>query len=182
MTTHPSGRSRRLDRGPSAAHRINNRIRAPQIRVLLDDQQLGVMATSNALRLAHEHGLDLVEISPLAAPPVCRIVDYGRFKYDQAKQRPRPRGVETKEVAFRPKTDDHDLDFKIRHIRRFLEAGHRVRLVIAFRGRELAHPHMGKLVVDRVVERSADLARIEADARLEGRRMIALIAPKPRHG
>jgi len=182
MTTHPSGRSSRLDRGPSAAHRINHRIRAPQIRVLFDDQQLGVMTTPDALRLAHEHGLDLVEISPLAAPPVCRIVDYGRFKYDQAKQRPRPRVVEIKEMAFRPKTDDHDLDFKVRHIRRFLEEGHRVRLVIVFRGRELAHPHTGKLVVDRVVERSGDLAHIEADARLEGRRMIALIAPKRRHG
>jgi hypothetical protein len=81
-----------------------------------------------------------------------------------------------------PKTDDHDLNFKVRHIRRFLEAGHRVRLVIAFRGRELAHAHTGKLIVDRVVERSADLAHIEADGRLEGRRMIALIAPRPRRG
>jgi translation initiation factor IF-3 len=182
MTTHPSGPSRRLDRGPSAAHRINHRIRAPQIRVWLDDQQLGVMTTPDALRLAHEHGLDLVEITPLATPPVCRIVDYGRFKYDQAKQRSRPRVVDTKEMVFRPKTDDHDLAFKVRHIRRFLEEGHRVRLVIVFRGRELAHPHTGKLVIDRVIERSADLAHLEADARLEGRRMIALIAPKRRRG
>ena len=161
-------------------YRINHQIRAPEVRVLLDGQTLGVLPTREALRLAFEHGVDLVEISPRAAPPVCRLVEYGRLKYEESKQRPQPNGAELKEIVFRPKTDEHDLDFKVRHIRRFLEEGHRVRITIAFRGRELAHPHTGKLVADRVIQRSADLARVEDAARLEGRRMIAVLAPLPR--
>jgi translation initiation factor IF-3 len=158
-------------------HRINHQIRAPEVRVLLHDQALGVMPTPEALRLASEHGVDLVEISPRAAPPVCRLIEYGKLKYEESKQCPRPKLAELKEIVFRPKTDEHDLDFKVRHVRRFLEEGHRVRITIAFRGRELAHPHTGKLVADRVIQRSADLARVEGAARLEGRRMIAVLAP-----
>jgi translation initiation factor IF-3 len=166
-------------RGQRAAHRINHHIRAPAVRVLLDEQALGVMATCDALRLASEHGCDLVEIASDASPPVCRIVEYGRFKYDLAKQRARPWVAELKDIAFRPKTEEHDLEFKVRHVRRFLEEGHRVRITIAFRGRELAHPRTGTLIVDRVLARSADLAQVEAAARLEGRRMVLTIAPRP---
>ena len=141
------------------------------------------MPTHEALRLAEEKGLDLVEISPRAFPPVCRIMDYGKYKYEEAKKkqqaRKRASTVETKEIKFRPKTEGHDMDFKVKHIRRFLEGGNKVRLAVVFRGREITHPKTGMNVLNRVVELCADIATVEATPNMEGRRMIMVIAPKP---
>jgi translation initiation factor IF-3 len=170
-------------RRPEAGLRINQRIRVPEIRVILEEEQLGIMPTHEALRLAEERGLDLVEISPRSQPPVCRIMDYGKYKYDEAKKkqqaRKRASTVETKEIKFRPKTEEHDMDFKVKHVRRFLEGGNKVRLAVVFRGREITHPQTGMAVLNRVVERCADIASVEATPNMEGRRMIMVIAPKP---
>src|SRR5688572_27811234 len=177
----PGGRFDR--RRPEQGLRINHRIRVPEVRVIADEEQLGVMPTHEALRLAEEKGLDLVEISPRAFPPVCRIMDYGKYKYEEAKKkqqaRKRASTVETKEIKFRPKTEGHDMDFKVKHVRRFLEAGNKVRLAVVFRGREITHPQTGMNVLNRVVERCSDIATVEATPNMEGRRMIMVIAPKP---
>src|SRR5678815_4112781 len=181
MNGRPPGRFDR--RRPEQGLRINHRIRVPEIRVILEEEQLGIMPTHEALRLAEEKGLDLVEISPRAFPPVCRIMDYGKYKYEQAKQKQKARQhastVEIKEIKFRPKTEGHDMDFKVKHVRRFLEAGNKVRLAVVFRGREITHPQTGMAVLNRVVERCGDLATVEATPNMEGRRMIMVIAPRP---
>ncbi len=171
-------------RRPDQGLRINNRIRVPEVRVIVDEgDQLGVMATHEALRLAEEKGLDLVEISPRAFPPVCRIMDYGKYKYEEAKKKQQARKkastVEIKEIKFRPKTEGHDLAFKVKHIRRFVEAGNKVRLVVVFRGREITHPQTGQSMLNRAIEMVSDIASVEANANMEGRRMLMVIAPKP---
>jgi len=177
----PGGRFDR--RRPEQGLRINHRIRVPEVRVISDEDQLGVMPTHEALRLAEEKGLDLVEISPRAFPPVCRIMDYGKYKYEEAKKkqqaRKRASTVETKEIKFRPKTEEHDMAFKVKHVRRFLEEGNKVRLAVVFRGREITHPQTGMAVLNRVVEMCNDIAAVEATPNMEGRRMIMVIAPKP---
>jgi translation initiation factor IF-3 len=181
MNGRPPGRFDR--RRPEQGLRINHRIRVPEIRVILDEEQLGIMPTHEALRLAEEKGLDLVEISPRAFPPVCRIMDYGKYKYEEAKKKQQAKKkastTETKEIKFRPKTEEHDMDFKVKHVRRFLEGGNKVRLAVVFRGREITHPQTGKNVLDRVVERCGDLAVVETHPNMEGRRMILVMAPKP---
>lgn len=181
MNDRPNGRFDR--RRPDKGHRINHRIRAPEVRVIYEGDQLGVMPTHQALRLAEDKGYDLVEISPQAAPPVCRIMDYGKFKFEEAKKKQQQKksatAFEIKEIKFRPKTDDHDMDFKVKHVRRFLEEGNKVRLAVVFRGREIVHPQTGKAVLDRVVARCDDIASVEMRPNLEGKRMSMLIAPKP---
>src|SRR4029077_16940422 len=181
MNGRPPGRFDR--RRPEQGLRINHRIRVPEIRVILEEDQLGIMPTHEALRLAEEKGLDLVEISPRAFPPVCRIMDYGKYKYEEAKKkqqaRKRASTVETKEIKFRPKTEEHDMAFKVKHVRRFLESGNKVRLAVVFRGREITHPQTGIAVLHRVVEMCSDIAAVEATPNMEGRRMIMVIAPKP---
>ena len=177
----PGGRFDR--RRPEQGLRINHRIRVPEVRVIAEEEQLGVMPTHEALRLAEEKGLDLVEISPRAFPPVCRIMDYGKYKYEEAKKkqqaRKRASTVETKEIKFRPKTEEHDMAFKVKHVRRFVEGGNKVRLAVVFRGREITHPQTGMNVLNRVVEMCNDIAVVEATPNMEGRRMIMVIAPKP---
>jgi translation initiation factor IF-3 len=147
-----------------------------------DGSQLGIMSPQEAMAIAEEKNLDLVEISPRSRPPVCRIMDYGRFKYSESKKKKEARKhastVEVKEVKFRPKTDEHDKDFKIRHVRRFLEEGNKVRLVIVFRGREVTHPETGKAVLDLVVQATSDLGQVEAPPNMEGRRMMMIVAPR----
>lgn len=181
MNGRPHGRFDR--RRPEAGLRINHRIRVPEIRVIFEEEQLGVMPTHEALRLAEEKGLDLVEISPRAFPPVCRIMDYGKYKYEEAKKkqqaRKRASTTETKEIKFRPKTEEHDMAFKVKHVRRFLEGGNKVRLAVVFRGREITHPQTGMNVLNRVVELCSDIASVELTPNMEGRRMIMVIAPKP---
>ena len=182
MNARPSfGRFDR--RRPDKGHRINHRIRVPEVRVIYEGDQLGVMQTYEAIRAAEEKGLDLVEISPTAQPPVCRIMDYGKFKYEEAKKKQQQKKstttFETKEIKFRPKTEEHDLDFKVKHIRRFLEEGNKVRLAVVFRGREMAHPQTGRTMLNRAVDRCNDISTVEHTPNLDGRRMIMLIAPKP---
>lgn len=181
MNVRPGGRFDR--RRPEQGLRINHRIRVPEVRVIADEEQLGVMPTHEALRLAEERGLDLVEISPRAFPPVCRIMDYGKYKYEEAKKkqqaRKRASTVETKEIKFRPKTEEHDMAFKVKHVRRFVEGGNKVRLAVVFRGREITHPQTGMAVLNKVVELCNDIATVETTPNMEGRRMIMVIAPKP---
>jgi translation initiation factor IF-3 len=155
----------------------------PQVRVIgADGQQLGVLDTSEALRMAEEGGLDLVEVSPKAMPPVCKIMDYGKFKYEDSKKKKEAKKhkstVTLKEIKFRPKTDDHDLDFKVKHIRRFLLEGNKAKLVVIFRGREIVHPETGQAMLKRVVEATQDIAMVEQAPMMEGRRMLMIIAPR----
>jgi translation initiation factor IF-3 len=143
--------------------------------------QLGVMDTRDALRKAEEEGLDLVEVSPGAEPPVCRIMDYGKYKYQQAKRASEAKKkqvkVEIKEVKMRPKTDEHDFNFKIKHARRFLEEGNKVKLTIMFRGRENAHPEQGMMQLEKAVEALKDVGQVEAQPSKMGRFMTMMIGP-----
>jgi translation initiation factor IF-3 len=162
---------------------VNRRIRVPQVRVIgADGGQLGVLDTSEALRIAEEGGLDLVEVSPKAMPPVCKIMDYGKFKYEDSKKRKDAKKhqstVTYKEIKFRPKTDAHDLDFKVKHIRRFLSEGNKARLVVIFRGREIVHPETGQAMLKKVVELTSDIAMVEQPPMMEGRRMLMIISPR----
>src|SRR5690349_5927422 len=159
------------------------RIRVPEVRVIgPDNTQLGIMQTHAAMKIAEDAGLDLVEVSPKAVPPVCKVMDYGKFKYEQSKQQAKARKhastIILKEVKFRPKTDDHDFDFKVRHIRRFLGEGNKAKLVIVFRGREIVHPETGQAMLKAVVEACNDIGVIEQNPMMEGRRMLMVIGPK----
>ena len=140
------------------------------------------MATYEALKMAEEQGLELVEVNPRAAPPVCRIMDFGKFKYETSKKEKASRKhqstVVVKEVKFRPKTDVHDLDFKVKHIRRFLAEGNKCRLVIVFRGREIVHPETGQAMLDTVIKALGDSAMVEQKATMEGRRMVLTLGPR----
>jgi len=148
-----------------------------------DGQQVGIKPLPEALQMARELDLDLVEVAPLANPPVCRIMDYGKYKYEEAKKkqqaRKRASTVETKEIKFRPKTEEHDMAFKVKHVRRFLEGGNKVRLAVVFRGREITHPQTGMNVLNRVVDMCNDIATVEVTPNMEGRRMIMVITPRP---
>ena len=143
---------------------------------------MGVMTVEQALLVADADGFDLVEVSPKAFPPVCRIMDYGKFKYELAKKdrsaRRHRSTVEVKEVKFRPKTDTHDMEFKMRHIRRFLGEGNKARLVVTFRGREMAHPDLGRALLQRVAAEVSDLAMIEQTPTMDGKKMLLVLAPR----
>ena len=149
-----------------------------------DGSQLGILQTQDAMRRAEEQGLQLVEVNPKTNPPVCKIMDYGKFKYETAKReretKKHKKGQELKEVKFRPKTHDHDFDFKVKHARRFLEDNNKVRLLVQFRGREITHPETGRDVLNRVVKEVVDLATVVQMANMEGNRMSMILAPKPR--
>lgn len=150
---------------------------------VIDDEggQLGVLDIDRALELAREQGLDLVEVSPQAEPPVCRIMDYGKYKYQQAKRSSEAKKkqvkFEIKEVKMRPKTDEHDFLFKIKHARRFLEEGNKVKLTIMFRGRENAHPEQGMMQLNKAVEALKDIGQVEAQPSKMGRFMTMMIGP-----
>jgi translation initiation factor IF-3 len=162
---------------------VGRRIRSREVRVIdHTGEQLGIMDTRDAMRRADEAGLQLVEVNPKANPPVCKIMDYGRYKYELAKKereaKRNQRLIEVKEVKFRPKTHDHDFDYKVRHVRRFLEDGDKVRLLVQFRGREVVHPETGRAILDRVCQAVADLATVAQMANMEGNRMNMILAPK----
>ncbi len=150
---------------------------------VIDDEggQLGVLDIDRALELAREQGLDLVEVSPQAEPPVCRIMDYGKYKYQQAKRSSEAKKkqvkFEIKEVKMRPKTDDHDFLFKMKHARRFLEEGNKVKMTIMFRGRENAHPDQGMMQLTKAVEALKDIGQVEAQPSKMGRFMTMMIGP-----
>ena len=150
--------------------------------IAADGSQLGILEVDQALRIAEEQNLDLVEVAPLARPPVARIMDYGKFKFEQAKQarvaKKKQHVIQLKEVKFRPGIDEHDFETKTRHARRFLEEGNKVKVTLMFRGRQITHPELGRAVVTRVAQELADLAKVESDARLEGKAMTMILTPK----
>lgn len=164
--------------------RLNEEIRTRECRLIgYDGSQMGIFNTREAMRIAEETGLDLVEIAPNAEPPVCRIMDYGKFKYDQAikakQARKKQTKVEIKEMKFRPKIDVGDYTTKKKHVLRFLAGGAKVKITIMFRGREMAHPEQGLSILERLADDLKDVAVIENAPKMEGRNMHMLIAPLP---
>jgi translation initiation factor IF-3 len=158
-------------------------IRAPEVRLVGDDgKQIGVVPTDQARSVAEERGLDLVEVAPDATPPVCKLIDYGKFRYQQARRardaRRRHHHVGVKEMRLRPKTDKHDLDFKMKKVREFLEQHHKVRVVMRFRGREQAYTDRGLNVLKDVADQLSDVATVEQSPKVEGRLMVMFLAPK----
>ena len=165
-----------------AAHKINNFITAPQVRVVGDNiEQPEVMSLRDALNKADEMGLDLVEISPKADPPVCRILDYSKFLYQQKKEiKSKIVKVVVKEIRFGPNTDDHDYDFKLKHAENFLKEGAKVKAYVFFRGRQIVFKDQGEILLLRFATDLEELAKVEQMPRLEGKRMILILAPKPK--
>lgn len=162
--------------------RINREIRAKEVRVIdPEGKQLGILAIFEALRLAANFELDLVEVSPKSEPPVCRIMDYGKFKYQQSKKaheaKKKQAIVHIKEVKMRPKTEEHDFQFKLRHIERFLKEGNKTKVTVVFRGRELAHPDFGRNMLGRIAEEIKEWGKIEQSPKFEGRNFIMVLAP-----
>jgi translation initiation factor IF-3 len=158
-------------------------IRSPQVRVITDEgEQKGIMTLNQALDCALEAGLDLVEVAPEADPPVCRIMDFGRYKYQQSKKssesRKKSTVIETKEIKFRPKTDEHDYQFKLRNIQRFLAEKNKIKVSLMFRGREIAHANLGRDLMERVIRDVAETGQPEQLPRLEGKSMIMILSPK----
>jgi translation initiation factor IF-3 len=163
--------------------RVNRQIRISPLRVIAPDgSQLGILDLETALAQAEAQGLDLVEVAPMARPPVVRIMDYGKFKFEQAKMarqaKKKQHVIQLKEVKYRPGIDEHDFDTKTRHARRFLADGNKVKVTMMFRGRQVAHPELGKDVLDRVSTELADVGKVETDAKLEGRNMTMILAPR----
>lgn len=165
--------------------RRNEQIRARDVRVIgADSEQLGILGRNEAIALAKEHGLDLVEVAATADPPVCRIMDYGKFKYEAQKKKQdakkRQTVVQVKEIKVRPKTDDHDFDTKVRHIKRFLDDGDRVKVTVFFRGREIVHKDRGLSVLERIILEAKDVGKVEQEPRAEGRTLQMLLTPLPK--
>ncbi len=162
---------------------MNRQIRISPVRVIGEDgAQLGVLAIDQALAAAQERGLDLVEVAPLARPPVVKIMDYGKFKFEQAKAaraaKKKQHVIHLKEVKFRPGIDDHDFQFKTRHAREFLADGNKVKVTMMYRGRQMAHIELGREVLDRVATELTDIGKIEQEPKLEGRNMSMVLGPK----
>lgn len=151
------------------------------MRVIDESGQVGVMSPSEAIKFAHQRGLDLIEIVPNATPPVCKIMDFGKFKYEQTKkdklQRKHQHVSQLKELRFHPNTDVHDFDFKVRHARRFLEEGHKVKATVVFKGREITYKEQGEAVLRRLVEVLGEMAKVDQEPKLEGRSMAMILAP-----
>ncbi|WP_435205508.1 translation initiation factor IF-3 [Tateyamaria sp. 1078] len=168
------------DTGP----RVNDKIRAPEIRLIgADGENVGVVTPARAMDMADEAGLDLVEISPNATPPVCKIMDFGKFKYEtqkrEAEARKKQKIIEVKEVKFRPNTDTNDYDVKMRNVFKFLENGDKVKVTLRFRGREMAHQNLGRELLERVAEDTKEIGKIENFPKMEGRQMVMMIGPLP---
>ena len=164
-------------------HRVGRRIRVREVLVIgAEGEQLGVMDTREAMDKAEELGLDLVEMNARASPPVCKIIDYGKYKYEQARKRRESKkkltSTEIREVKFRPKIGDHDFQVKLKKIREFLGERSRIRLVVQFRGREMVHPEVGKAILDRVCTEGEDVVSVISSSNMEGRNMSMLIGPK----
>ena len=161
---------------------MNDRIRGTEIRLIgAEGENVGVVSPERALALAEEAGLDLVEISPNATPPVCKIMDYGKFKYEtqkkEAEARKKQKIIEVKEVKFRPTTDTHDYDVKMRNVFKFLDNGDKVKVTLRFRGREMAHQDLGRQLLERVAEDIKELGKVDNMPKLEGRQMVMMISP-----
>jgi translation initiation factor IF-3 len=165
--------------------RTNRRIRAREVRVVGPaGEQLGVLSIEQALDRAQAEGMDLVEVNPMAKPPVCKIMDYGKFKYEEKKKASEAKKkqivVHLKEVKLRPKTEEHDYEFKVRNIKRFLEEGNKAKVTIVFRGREITHKELGSAILDDVNKDLKDVAVVEQMPRMEGRQMFMILAPNPK--
>jgi len=164
--------------------RINREIRAREVRVIdPDGKQLGILPLVEALRQAISFELDLVEVSAKSDPPVCRIMDYGKFKYQQSKKahdaKKKQAVVHLKEVKMRPKTEEHDFQFKVRNIEKFLKEGNKTKITVVFRGRELAHPDLGRKMVGRIIEELKECGKVEQEPRFEGRNYVMILTPAP---
>ncbi|MCR8726316.1 translation initiation factor IF-3 [Frigidibacter sp. ROC022] len=166
------------DTGP----KVNDRIRAHEIRLIgADGENVGVVSPSRAMMMAQEVGLDLVEISPNAVPPVCKIMDFGKFKYEtqkkEAEAKKKQKTIEIKEIKFRPGTDTHDYEVKMRSVVKFLEAGDKVKVTLRFRGREMAHMELGRELLERVARDIAEIGKVESMPKVEGRQMVMMVGP-----
>ena len=171
-------RFNREPRGPQI--RVNHRIRVPEVRVVAEDgSNLGVLPTEEALRRARELNLDLVEVNPKSSPPVCKILDFGKYKYEEKKRqreaKRRQTTIEVKEIKLRPKTDDHDLNVKVRAARKFFESGNKVKVICRFRGREITHPERARMQLDFIHSQVEDLATLEQQPTMEGRTMTIVL-------
>lgn len=170
---------------PQDGVRRNEQIRAREVRVIgAEGEQIGILSRSDAIAMAKEHGFDLVEVASAAEPPVCRIMDFGKFKYEQQKKKQeakkRQTVVQIKEIKVRPKTDDHDYETKLRHVRRFLEEGDRCKVTVFFRGREIVHKDRGQTILERFIADTKDVAKLEQDPSAEGRTLQMLLSPLPK--
>ncbi|MFN4328346.1 MAG: translation initiation factor IF-3 [Limnobacter sp.] len=164
-------------------HRINGEIRIPEVRLIgIEGEQLGIVRTLEAIRMAEENDVDLVEIAPQAAPPVAKLMDYGKFRYQEQKKaqeaKSKQKQVQIKEIKFRPGTDDGDYQVKLRALTRFLEEGDKCKVTLRFRGREMAHQEIGARLLERVRQDLDELGQVEQMPKLEGRQMVMMIAPK----
>ncbi len=162
---------------------VNNKIRAKDVRVVgTEGEQLGIMQLEDALKLAREKNLDLVNVAPQAKPPVCRIMDFGKYKYEQSKRekeaRKKQRSITVKEIKMRPNIEEHDLQVKVRNGLRFLSAGDKVKVSVIFRGRQITHPELGKKLCLQMAEELSEVSVVERPPKLEGRNMIMILAPK----
>ncbi|WP_323783719.1 translation initiation factor IF-3 [Thalassovita sp.] len=181
MARRPHNAPPTRDTGP----RYNERIRATEIRLIgADGENVGVVTPARAMAMAEEVGLDLVEISPNATPPVCKIMDFGKFKYEtqkrEAEARKKQKIIEVKEVKFRPNTDTHDYEVKMRNVVKFLESGDKVKITLRFRGREMAHQNLGRELLERVAKDITEIGKVENMPKMEGRQMIMMIGPLPK--
>src|SRR3954462_10986166 len=172
----------RFNRQPEPEHRINDRIRVPQVRLVGDNVTVGVYPTEEARRIAQQQELDLVEISPNADPPVCKVIDYKKFLYEKKRKekemKANAKQSEVKEIRFTPGTDDHDFEFKTKHAERFLKEGDKVKAYVQFKGRAIMFKERGELVLLKFAERRAEVGQPEGLPKLEGKRMLMIIAPK----
>ncbi|QQA44962.1 translation initiation factor IF-3 [Pelagovum pacificum] len=178
MARRPHNAPPTRDTGP----RVNDRIRAPEIRLIgAEGENVGVISPARAMQMAEEAGLDLVEISPNADPPVCKIMDFGKFKYEQQKReseaRKKQKTIEVKEVKFRPNTDVHDYEVKMKNVFKFLENGDKVKVTLRFRGREMAHQDLGRNLLERVADDVKEIGKVENMPKMEGRQMVMMIGP-----
>ncbi|HBS50407.1 MAG TPA: translation initiation factor IF-3 [Rhodobacteraceae bacterium] len=181
MARRPHNAPPQRDTGP----RVNERITSNEIRLIgADGENVGVVTPARAMGMADDAGLDLVEISPNANPPVCKIMDFGKYKYEQQKReseaRKKQKTIEVKEVKFRPNTDTHDYDVKMRNVFKFLGAGDKVKISLRFRGREMAHLNLGRALLERVAEDVKEHGKVESMPKMEGRQMMMMIGPLPK--
>ena len=169
---------RTKDRGP----RSNNRISSPEVQVIASDgENLGVLNTNEAISMAKNQGLDLIEIAPNANPPVCKIMDMGKYKYDLQKKanqaKKKQKTVSLKEIKLRPGTETHDYNFKIKNAKKFISKGNKVKFTVKFKGREMQHTELGKDLMNKIIEETKDIAKVESKPKFEGRQMVMIIQP-----
>lgn len=171
-----------MPQGKEQVYRINEQIRVPEVRVILDGKDKGIMPTSDARRLAEEAGLDLVEIAPNATPPVCKIIDYSKLMYERKKklkeQKAKSAKVVVKEIRLGPNTDEHDFNFKLKHAIKFLQEGAKVKVEVFFKGRSIIYKEQGELILLKFADALLEYGRVESLPKLEGKRMIMFISPK----